>query len=66
MARAGITAHIAERVLGHTIKGVEAVYDRHQYDPEKAHALEALAAQIERIVNPPKGKKVAYLADARA
>ena len=58
MSRAGITSHIAERVLGHTIKGVEGTYDRHAYDDEKAHALEALAALVERIVNPPKGKNV--------
>jgi hypothetical protein len=59
MSCAGISSHIAERVLGHTIKGVEAVYDRHQYDAEKAHALEALAAIIQRIVNPPEGNVVA-------
>jgi hypothetical protein len=53
-------------VLGHTIKGVEGVYDRHAYDAEKAHALAALAGLVERIVNPPEGEKVAYLADARA
>jgi len=58
MSRAGVTSHLAERVLGHTIKGVEGTYDRHGYANEKAHALEALAAQIERIVNPPKGKNV--------
>ena len=58
MSRAGITSHIAERVLGHTIKGVEGTYDRHAYDDEKAHALKALAALVERIVNPPKGKNV--------
>ena len=54
MSRAGITSHIAERVLGHTIKGVEGVYDQYGYDPEKAHALAALAALIERIANPPE------------
>ena len=58
MSRAGITSHIAERVLGHTIKGVEGTYDRHGYDPEKAHALEALAALVERIVNPLQGRNV--------
>jgi integrase len=66
MARAGVLSEIAERTLGHTIKGVEGVYDRHDYAPEKAHALEALATQVERIVNPPEGGKVSYLADARA
>ena len=58
MSRAGVTPHVAERVLGHVIKGVEGVYDRHAYDAEKAHALEALAGLVERIVNPPQGKNV--------
>jgi integrase len=53
MARAGVLPHVAERVLGHAIGGVEGIYDRHRYDQEKAHALEALARQIETIVSPP-------------
>jgi integrase len=66
LARAGINEHVAERVLGHVIPGVHGTYDRHRYDAEKGHALEALASLVERIINPPKGGKVAYLADARA
>jgi integrase len=52
MSRAGVRPDIAERVLGHAIKGVERVYDRHSYRDEKAHALRALASLIETIVNP--------------
>ena len=52
MSRAGIPPHIAERVLGHAIKGVEGTYDRHQYRDEKGHALKALAGLIESIINP--------------
>ena len=52
MARAGVRPDIAERVLGHAIKGVEGIYDRHDYQEQKAHALNALAALIEGIVNP--------------
>jgi integrase len=52
MSRAGVNVDIAERCLGHVIPGVRGVYDRHQYGAEMAHAYEALAAQIERIVNP--------------
>jgi len=52
MSRAGVRPDIAERVLGHAIPGVEGVYDRHQYDEEKADALRRLAALIEGIVNP--------------
>ncbi len=53
MARAGVRPDIAERVMGHTIKGVEGVYDRHQYLEEKAGALRQLAGQIEMILDPP-------------
>ncbi|HSR76383.1 MAG TPA: integrase arm-type DNA-binding domain-containing protein [Xanthobacteraceae bacterium] len=52
MSRAGVSADVAERCLAHTIGGVRGTYDRHEYLEEKARAFEALAAQIERIVNP--------------
>jgi integrase len=59
MARAGVRPDISERVLGHTIKGVEGTYDWHHYHDEKADALRKLAALVERIVNPPEGNVVA-------
>jgi integrase len=52
MSRAGVNADIAERCLGHVIPGIRGTYDLYEYRDEKAHAFEALAAQIERIVNP--------------
>jgi integrase len=52
MSRAGVAADHAERALGHVIGGVRGVYDRHEFKDEKRRAFEALAAQIERIVNP--------------
>jgi integrase len=52
MSRAGISSDHAERCLGHVIGGVRGVYDRHEFHAEKKHAFEALAALIERIVNP--------------
>jgi integrase len=58
MARAGVRPDISERVLGHVIAGVEGVYDRHSYLDEKRDALERLAAQIDRIVNPPAANVV--------
>jgi integrase len=64
MSRAGIRPDISERVLGHVIKGVEGIYDRHAYTEEKAHALKALAGLIDRIVNPPAGNVVSL--EARA
>jgi integrase len=64
LSRAGIPADISERCLGHALVGVRGVYDRHEYEAEKRHAFEALAAQIERIVHPPEAK-VADMAEAR-
>jgi integrase len=51
MSRAGVRPDIAERVLGHAIRGVEGVYDRHDYSEQKAHALAALASLIQTIVS---------------
>jgi integrase len=58
MSRAGVRPHIAERVLGHAIRGVEGVYDRHSYREEKAQALQDLANLIESILNPDDSKNV--------
>jgi integrase len=52
MAEAGVPSDHAERCLGHVIGGVRGVYDRHAFSREKREAFEALAAQIERILNP--------------
>jgi integrase len=52
MTRAGVRPDISERVLGHTIPGVEGVYDRHSYADEKREALEKLASLISSIVEP--------------
>ena len=65
LSRAGVNSDIAERCLGHVIGGVRGTYDRHEYEAEKRHAFEALAAQIERIVHPPTAD-VADMAEARA
>jgi integrase len=58
LSRAGVSFEHAERLLGHVIPGVAGIYDRHQYDVEKASALERLAALIQSIINPPKGNVV--------
>ena len=52
MSRAGVGPDTAERCLGHVIGGVRGVYDQHKYEQEMGRAFEALAAQIEHIVNP--------------
>lgn len=52
MSRAGVDSDHAERCMGHVIGGVRGTYDRHAYYAEKKQAFEALAAQINRIINP--------------
>src|SRR4029077_1929129 len=52
MSRAGVSGDHAERCLGHVIGGVRGVYDRHEFHAEKKQAFEALAALLDRIVNP--------------
>ena len=59
LSRAGVSADVAERCLGHVIPGVRGTYDRHQYQAEMAHAYEALAGLIERIVGGPQANVVA-------
>jgi hypothetical protein len=52
MSRAGVPPHIAERVLGHAVgSSVERIYDQHEFEPEKAHALQRLADTIEQILH---------------
>ena len=55
LSKAGVNPDHAERCLGHVIGGVRGIYDRWEFHAEKAHALEALAHQIDLIVNPPRG-----------
>lgn len=50
LSRAGIGSDIAERVLGHTIAGVEGVYDRHTYQAEIGDALLKLEGEIKKIL----------------
>jgi integrase len=51
MAKCGVARDISERVLGHTIDGVEGVYDQYDYVLEKRVALEKLSAAISVIVH---------------
>jgi integrase len=53
MSRAGVNPDHAERALSHTIGGIRGTYDRHEFYNEKKRAFEALAAQIEMVLNPP-------------
>ena len=63
----GISRLVVGKILNHAEAGVTAVYDRHSYDQEKRHALEAWGRQLENIVAgaPPAGRKVVELAAER-
>ncbi len=68
MAEDGIPPHVVDKLLNHvqgTIKGVAAIYNRHQYLDERRDALHAWARRIDQIVNgtPPN---VVTLAERRA
>jgi hypothetical protein len=52
MSRAGVPSEHAERTLGHTIRGVEGVYDRHSYRNEMLIAYEKLSTLLGQIVDP--------------
>ena len=64
MSRAGVPSDHAERCLGHVLPGIRGTYDRHEYLAEKRRAFDALAALIDRVVNP--AKNVVALAESRS
>jgi integrase len=66
MSRASVPSDHAERCLGHVLPGIRGTYDRHEYLAEKRHAFAALAALVERIVNPPTANVVALRAGKEA
>jgi integrase len=52
LSRAGVSADVGERCLGHIIGGTRGIYDRWQFHPEMARAYEALSRLIIGIVYP--------------
>jgi hypothetical protein len=52
LSRAGVSADVGERCLGHVVGGVRGIYDRHDFQREMLIAYEKLAALIQNIVNP--------------
>jgi integrase len=58
MSRAGVPSDHAERAIGHVIGGIRGIYDRYAYRTEKLQAFEALAALIDRILEPPENNVI--------
>ena len=49
LAQQGTPGHVAERCLNHKLKGVEGIYDRHDYFEERREALGKLAMQMSNL-----------------
>ncbi|MCW8834226.1 MAG: site-specific integrase [Colwellia sp.] len=50
-ASQGVAGHVAERCLNHKLKGVEGIYDRHDYLEERKEAHTKVAELLEFIIN---------------
>ena len=50
LASLGVPGHIAERCLNHKIRGVEGIYNRHDYFDERRDALNQLAQKLTPII----------------
>lgn len=50
LASIGTPGHVAERCLNHKLKGVEGIYDRHDYFEERKEALTKLAIKLQPLV----------------
>jgi len=50
LAKIGVEGHIAERCLNHKIRGIEAIYNQHDYFDEIKVALQKLADYLEELV----------------
>ncbi|MFZ5654096.1 MAG: tyrosine-type recombinase/integrase [Pseudomonadota bacterium] len=67
LAAAGVSEVVAEAAIGHTRKGVAAVYDLHRYETEKRAALEAWERRLLRIAEGAADEdKVVSIAAAKA
>jgi integrase len=63
MTALGINRLVVAKILNHVESGVTAVYDRHGYDAEKRHALDAWTSHLESILSgKPKAENVVSLA----
>lgn len=50
LAGAGVAPHIVEKMLNHSMQGVMAIYNRHDYAPERVDAAKLWANQLRTLV----------------
>jgi len=51
MTAMGIPRLVVSKILNHSDRSVTAIYDRHSYDQEKRHALDAWGNRLGEIVS---------------
>ncbi|MDY0746433.1 tyrosine-type recombinase/integrase [Paucibacter sp. R3-3] len=66
MARLGVDRFVAERALNHKLKGVEGIYDRHDYFAERFSALETWASVLSALAKGAKAPDVLAMNRANA
>ena len=49
LAKQGTLGHVAERCLNHKLKGVEGIYNQHDYFEERKEAITILSEKIHPI-----------------
>ena len=59
LPRMGFSPFVAKLTIGHTITGIDQVYDRYSYMPEKTEALQKWASFIEGLTSGKSAKVVA-------
>jgi hypothetical protein len=53
MARLGVAPHVADKILNHqtgTISGAAAVYQRHEFLPERLAALDVWGVHMDQLI----------------
>jgi integrase len=64
LGKLGVSRFHIARVLKHADSSVTGIYDRHEYLPEKRHALDAWARYLGDLISPPTDKVVAMRPNA--
>lgn len=52
LAAEGVAPHVAERCLNHKLRGIEGVYNQHDYLEERREALTLIAERISPLITP--------------
>lgn len=51
LAKQGTPGHVAERCLNHKLKGIEGIYNQHDYFEERMQALDRLSQNLKILIN---------------